>query len=105
MPKNNQKYDIQVTRYLKRPTGRKNQYGNSEYETVGSPSVKVLKNTNFTNLKKNLYEQSKKSNNVYVSYGKPTYRITKVRPRVKSVTVRYANGDKQVSYYKAVGKN
>ncbi len=104
MPKNNQQYDIQVTRYIKRPTGKKNSYGNIEYTTVGDPKIKVIKNTNFSNLKKDLYEQSKKKDNVYIDYTKPIYRITKVPPRIKSVTVRYTNGDKQVSYYKAIGK-
>lgn len=104
MPRNKPTYDIEITQYLKRPTGNKNRYGNTEYMTVGKPNVKVKRNTNFSNLKQELYEQSKANNNVYIRYSEPVYRVRKIPPRINSVTVRYANGDKRVSYYKPVRK-
>ena len=96
------RYGIKMTTYTKRPTGKKNKYGHNEYETVGEPTQRFRKNTNFTELKKELYDNSKNKDNVYVAYTKPVYRINKCRPRVKSVTIRMADGTKKVTYYNAV---
>ena len=98
-------YDILATTYLKKPTGRKNKYGNREYETIKSATqTKRLKNTNFGNLKKDLYNSSMRNKNLYVNYSRPTYTINKISPRLKSSVKTAGDGTRTVTYYKAVKK-
>ncbi len=102
MAKNNAKYTIEEVTYVKKPTGKTNKYGNPEYETVGQPKRRQRNGTNFAEVKKDLYEKSQKNKNMYVDYSKPTYRINKNARKLKSSTIRKADGSKEVTYYNVV---
>lgn len=96
-------YSIQATTYVKRPTGKIDQYGHPVYETVGAPKKRILRNEkNFADLKKSVFDKSSKSKNVFVSYSKPSYRIQQMPRRLNNVTKRNADGSKEVTYYNAV---
>lgn len=95
------KYNVKSTTYVKTPTGRLNRYGRPEYETTNIRE-RVYKDANFSEIKKKTYEKSKKDKNVYVRYSKPTYSIYSHPKRLVNVTKKFADGHKEVTYYKPV---
>lgn len=98
------KYDIKVTTYKKVPTGKMNRFGKPEYVTQGKPNVKIRKNTNFAELNKATFNSSVRNENVFVNYSKPTYQIRKMPRRINSVTKKFSDGSKEVTYFKPVRK-
>ena len=98
------KYDIVLRTYKKTPNGKTNQWGHKSYDSKEVRS-KTLNNTNFGELKRDVYNASKKDKNVYVAYGRDEYYIQRKPRRIKSVTKTFADGSKEVTYYKPVRKS
>lgn len=98
------KYDIKMMTYRKVPTGSVNQYGNPVYVTEGTPREKIRKNTNFAEVNKETYNASLGNKNIFVNYAKPTYQIRKMPRKIRSVTKRFSDGSKEVTYFKPVRK-
>ena len=101
MPKENyepKKYAIRETSYKKVPTGEMNAYGHLVYAREGKPSVKILKDTNYSSLKKDYYTRSKNSNGTMFAKFRTDYVVTPKR-RLVSVTEKYQDGSKTVKYF------
>ncbi len=101
-------YDIVATTYVKKPTGIKVN-GRNQYETVKTYTTN-RKETNFGDLKKNLYDASQKANSkvpnsMYVNLGRQAVIHQNVPRKVKNVTVTNKDGTKSVTYFKAVKKS
>ena len=71
-------------------TGKMNKYGNPEYKRTNKRETK-LQDTSFRVLGQKAYSNAKKRKDTYVTFAKP---------KVQSVTRRYSNGDKTVTYYR-----
>lgn len=104
MAKDKPSYKIVATTYTKKPTGEIDKRGRLVYETTGKRET-VRKETNFADLKKNVYDASKKQPNTFVNYGRQAVVHQPVPRRVNNVTVRNEDGSKTVTYFKAVSKN
>lgn len=96
------KYCIEKTRYYYVPAGT-DEKGRTIFEKVGEPQKSFCKDVNnFSDLKKQLYSQTKDRKDVFVNYEEPTYRIQKQRAKIQSVVQTKPDGSKFVTYYKAV---
>ena len=94
-------YGIERITYVMTPTGKLNQYGHPEYARK-EVTKKRMTQTNFSDLKKDIYNNSKDRKDVYVKYARPTYSIYEHPKKLESVTRRFEDGHKEVSYYKPV---
>lgn len=82
---------IVATSYHKKQTGRKNNKGKNEWETVAKSS-KLTGYSSFSKLKQKTYEDSQKNKSIYVSY----------KPHIVSVTKKLDDGTKIVTYFNRV---
>lgn len=95
-------YCIQATSYNYKLIGV-DENGKNLYEKVGNPVVSNCKGVgNFSELKKQLYETTKKRKDVFVNYEELQYKIKEQPRRVKSVVRTNADGSRVVTYYKAI---
>ncbi len=111
-------YNIKAVTYTKKLVGT-DERGRKQYETVGTPTEKIVKETNFKDLKRSVHESSvsansKRPNSVYVDYEDTTFTVAnrggklniKEQPKkLKSVTQYMPNGDKKVTYYVGLGND
>lgn len=95
MPKKN--YKVRVTSYKKQPTGEIDTYGRKKYFTVGQPVVKVIE-TNYKTLKQDAYKKAKASKGTVFANYRTDYIVTP-KKRLVSVTEKYQDGSKKVSYF------
>ena len=93
-------YDIEMTRYRYTPTG---ELLNGNLVRIREKDVyrKTLKNTNFSDLKRDIYNKTQTMDNVYVNYSEPAYVHRQLPRKIKSVVKTYADGSKEVTYYNA----
>ena len=90
------KYMIKYTTYSKHPTGNKDGYGRNQFETKGV-SRGAYENTDWKSFKQDLYKKSKNNKELFVNWGD---RFDVRRKRVvKSVTKKFADGHKEVTYF------
>lgn len=104
--RNNQRqkpvYDIEMTRYVYTPTGEVTPNGGLVRYRDGQPQKKIIKNTNFGNLKRDLYNRTVDRNDVYVNYSAPQYRIIEQKKRLRSVVQTLPDGTQIRTFYNAV---
>jgi len=97
-------YKIEATTYTYKDTGNLDEKGKKVWKKQGEPTKRVVEETNFRDLKRNLYDESKKDKSIFVDYAEPVYEIRKKSRQLRSVTKMFSNGTKQVTYYAPKGK-
>lgn len=94
-------YDIVRTRYMYTPTGEVLDDGRLVRVREENVKKDVLKNTNFSDLKKDIYNKTQTMDNVYVNYYEPAYVHRQLPRKIKSVVKTFEDGSKEVTYYNA----
>lgn len=101
MADNQKKYDIEVIKIKKKPTGEIDRFGRKVWATVGKPKTDTI-NTTFADLKVDKYRDAQNNGNVFVDYrNRISVRQRKV---ISSVTTLNPDGTKIVEYFKKVRK-
>ncbi len=94
-------YKIVATTYHKVPTGEVDYRGRNKYLTT-TKKQSTRKETNFNDLKQNLFKSTSGKENIYVNYGRRAVVHQNVPRRLRNVTVTNKDGSKDVTYFKAV---
>lgn len=98
----NNKYDVERKTYTYRNAGL-DEKGEIIWERDGDPKSKVMKNTNFNEIKKDLYDKG--SDAGYVKYKPDTYSIRKQPRKLDNVTKYSKDGmTKTITTYLPVRK-